>query len=36
MADFNSYRDEAATIMGQYLLKGYKMLASHCLSCGVS
>ena len=35
MADMKKYRDEAASLMGQYLLKGYKMLATHCLSCGV-
>ncbi len=36
MVDVNIYRDEAASLLGQYLLKGYKMLSSHCLSCGVS
>lgn len=29
-------RDKAAELMGQYLLRGYRMLASHCPKCTVS
>ena len=28
--------DRISKIMGSYLLKGYKMLATECLKCGVS
>lgn len=30
------YRTKAAELMGQYLLRGYKMLADHCPQCTVS
>ena len=32
----SALRDKAASIIGQYLLQGYRMLANHCPECGVS
>ena len=32
----SALRDKAASKIGQYLLQGYRMLASHCPECGVS
>ena len=29
-------RDQAASLIGQYLLQGYRMLAEHCGECTVS
>ena len=29
-------RDEASSLIGQYLLQGYRMLAQHCGDCSVS
>ena len=33
--DIGELRDKAAAVIGQYMLKGYRMLASHCSDCGV-
>ena len=32
----SALRDKAASVIGQYLLQGYRMLATHCPECGVS
>ena len=32
---YGALRDKAAAVIGQYMLKGYRMLASHCPDCGV-
>ena len=29
-------RDKLSSVMGEYLLKGYRMLDSYCSKCGVS
>lgn len=32
----SALRDKAASVIGQYLLQGYCMLANHCPECEVS
>ena len=36
LIDMGELRDKAASLIGENLLKGYRMLATHCVQCGVS